>query len=185
MRKKLVLMLMVFLSLGCLSLSACQTKPSTVSVFDPEQYRVIAYCGDAADFENGGIYMTHSSGRNDLVGEAYDAFIWEGKPGETMPDFPSPDDVEEWSPRSDCLQGGTGIETETRTILFCEGVPNLGDYFLYNLPDCPAVYIPDSVKSIGEHTFAENAITVIHCHAGSYAEQYAKSHGMKYEIVNE
>ena len=166
-----------------LCFSACQSK---ASIFDPAQYRSIAGCVDEATFENGGICMTHSSGRNDLVGEeAYSAFIWQGEPDEIMPDYPSSDNVEEWSRRRDCLQGGTGIDTETNVILFCEGVPNLGDYFLYNLPECPAVFIPDSVKSIGEHTFAENAITVIHCHAGSYAEQYAKDHGMKCEIVNE
>ena len=162
--------------------------PATLSIFDPARYENadVATWLDIAAFENGGLWMEHRISMDESVSDDwYAVFVWQGEPVKGMPDFPSPENSGEWGQRHDCLQGGTGIDTETNVILFCEGVPNLGDYFLYNLPECPAVFIPDSVKSIGEHTFAENAITVIHCHAGSYAEQYAKDHGMKYEIVKE
>ena len=182
MKRLVWLPLLTWLLLACLCLTACQAN----SIFNPARYKGFAKCLDSASFENGGICMEHSSGQNALVGdEPYAAFIWQGKSGETMPDFPSPENTEDGNKRCDCLRGGMGFEVEKRTILFCEGVPNLGDYLMYEMTECPAVYIPDSVKSIGEHTFPENTGLVIHCHAGSYAEQYAKAHGMKCEIVEE
>ena len=44
------------------------------------------------------------------------------------------------------------------------------------------VYIPSSVTQIDHGLLDGNPDAVIKCEAGSYAEQYAKDNGLKYEI---
>ena len=157
--------------------------PMTLSIFDPNYYdgTMMTKCGDGTI-----LGMAHHTAGDERVGnELYNAYVWIAEEDGMMPDFPSPESADESHQRHDCLQGGNGLDLEKRAVLFCEGVPNLGDYLMYGMTECPAVYIPDSVQSIGEHTFPENTTMVIHCHAGSYAEQYAKSHGIACEIVEE
>ena len=68
-------------------------------------------------------------------------------------------------------------------IVFIEGLPNIGDYLFFNHPTVSMVCIPDSVKEIGEHAFCDNCKTIIGCHKGSYAESYAKAHGLTVKII--
>ena len=48
----------------------------------------------------------------------------------------------------------------------------------------PTITIPDSVMNIGENAFSDmDAKFVIECSAGSYAEEYARKHKIKYQLV--
>lgn len=67
----------------------------------------------------------------------------------------------------------------SKAVLFLEGVPNLGDYLFFYERNVEKVYIPDSVKEIGEHTFSRFTDVTFYCHPGSYAEEFAKSHNIE------
>ncbi|MBR3289270.1 MAG: hypothetical protein IKI63_00670 [Clostridia bacterium] len=85
--------------------------------------------------------------------------------------------------RPPVLSGNTELSRDAVEILFCEGVPNIGDYLFSQRPELTRVYLPDSVTEIGEHAFAEGCQTTIYCHRGSCAEQYAKDHGLSYQLI--
>ena len=118
----------------------------------------------------------------ELLGDAL-IYSWiteaEGQtaPPERMADL-TPDGA-----RPPALSGNTDQARDIVEILFCEGVPNIGDYLFSQRPELTRVYLPDSVTEIGEHAFAEDCQTTIYCHRGSCAEQYAKKHGMSYQII--
>ena len=72
----------------------------------------------------------------------------------------------------------------------------LGDYAFYNCTGLRNITIPPNVKSISESAFIGSAIgaadtaeaaasdvLTIYCESGSYAEEYAKANGIKYEIA--
>lgn len=60
-----------------------------------------------------------------------------------------------------------------------DGVTHLATGAFYNCKLLKSVYVPESVKMIEDDCFDDSDDElVIHCAAGSYAEQYAKEHGI-------
>ena len=175
---------------------AKQIKQSGIDIFDPENYKTGMQGEIIAAEEIVGAGALHCSfgmlakqfadpALFELVGQA-GIFIWDPSMEDAsslttvrMPDL-EPDDR-----RPAIFSKDSDVYHDVYEVLFCTGVPNIGDYLFYQRPDLTRVYLPDSVTEIGAHAFADNCQTTIYCHAGSYAEQYAKDHGMKYEIVNE
>lgn len=125
----------------------------------------------------------------DKNGEGYDLFVWrktatlDGVPVTKMRDFDESYFVKESEDEPDPNVIEAYGDNTKRYMVFTDGVPNFGDYLFHNMPDVPKIYVPDSVKEIGEHTFDEGCQTVIACHKGSYAEEFANAHGMTVEIV--
>ncbi len=125
----------------------------------------------------------------DKNGEGYDLFVWrenatlDGVPVTKMRDFDESYFVKESEDEPDPNVIEAYGDNTKRYMVFTDGVPNFGDYLFHNMPDVPKIYVPDSVKEIGEHTFDEGCKTVIACHKGSYAEEFANAHGMTVEIV--
>lgn len=109
-------------------------------------------------------------------------WIDESTEGQNAP----PDRMADLTPdgaRPPVLSGNTEMSRDVIEILFCEGVPNIGDYLFSQRPELTRVYLPDSVTEIGEHAFADGCQTTIYCHRGSCAEQYAKDHGLSYQLI--
>ena len=69
-------------------------------------------------------------------------------------------------------------------VLFLNGVPNLGDYLMFFERRVKEVYIPNTVKKIGDHTFSQFADVSIYCYSGSYAEEYAKTHNIECHLLD-
>lgn len=184
---------------GCdpvLDEKAEQIKQSGIDIFDPDNYKTGMKGEIIAAEEIVGAGVLHCSFGTlteqfadptlfELVGQA-GIFIWNPSAEDAsdhatvrMPDL-GPDDR-----RPAIFSADSDLYHDVYEVLFCTGVPNIGDYLFYRRPDLTRVYLPDSVTEIGEHAFADNCQTTIYCHAGSYAEQYAKDHGIKYAIVKE
>ena len=83
---------------------------------------------------------------------------------------------------------GSGIKTiDTDTFNYCsslksinipEGVTSIGAYSFASCKSLTTVEIPSSVLSIGSNAFKNSNNVTIKCEAGSYAEKYAKEHGI-------
>ena len=85
----------------------------------------------------------------------------------------------------DCFDTYTTNLFGSGNVLFLDGVPNLGDYLMFfEQRRIKNVYIPNSVKEIGEHTFSQFADVCIHCYSGSYAEEYAKTHNIECHLLD-
>lgn len=86
------------------------------------------------------------------------------------------------------------------------GVTSIGDWAFVDCCNLTSITIPDSVTSIGRRTFSgchsltsitiPNSVTrigwdvfygcdnlVVHCHKGSYAEDYCIANGVRYEVI--
>ena len=188
---------------------AKQIRQSGIDVFDYAVYEncCVGSAGDSsAKTSNYSIYMTDPNGTPlcpsseinlgaeqlsqrfsppalyDILGEAL-IYSWvteterQAAPPERMADL-TPDGA-----RPLALSGNTDRDRDILEILFCEGVPNIGDYLFSQRPELTRVYLPNSVSEIGEHAFADNCQTTIYCHRGSCAEQYAQKHGMSYKLI--
>lgn len=66
------------------------------------------------------------------------------------------------------------------TIEIPEGIYEIQDRAMKGCPTLRVVHIPSSVTNIGEDLFEENAQVTIYGKAGSYAETYAKEHGISF-----
>lgn len=84
----------------------------------------------------------------------------------------------------DCFDTGTTNAFLNGKVLFLDGVPNLGDYLMFFERRIKEVYIPNTVKKIGEHTFSRFADVSIFCYSGSYAEEYAKTHNIECHLLD-
>ena len=84
----------------------------------------------------------------------------------------------------DCFDTRVTNAFSNGTVLFLNGVPNLGDYLMFFERRIKEVYIPNTVKKIGEHTFSQFADVSIFCYSGSYAEEYAKTHNIECHLLD-
>ena len=69
------------------------------------------------------------------------------------------------------------------SIVLPESVKEIGNYAFSGCTSLTSVVIPDSVKEIDWHAFdnCNRKKFIIHAPSGSYAEQYAKEYGIKFE----
>ena len=71
-----------------------------------------------------------------------------------------------------------------KKIEFSEELTEIGDRAFKDCVGLDIVTIPDSVTRIGETAFkGTNKMFIIQCSFGSYAEQYARAHKIKYQLV--
>lgn len=71
-----------------------------------------------------------------------------------------------------------------KRVEFSDSLCEIGERAFKDCSSLDIVTIPDSVKRIGESAFegTDNKF-IIQCSFGSYAEQYARSHRIKYQLV--
>ena len=73
---------------------------------------------------------------------------------------------------------------DIRLITIPEGYETIGDFSFADDPSPLEITIPRSVNSIGDECFSGSNVT-IHGYSGSYAEEYARSHRIKFLIIHE
>ena len=112
-----------------------------------------------------------------LITSYGDTFYWCGEQ-DRMADFEN-----DMTKVPDCFSSQVSNVFSSESVLFLDGVPNLGDYLMFFERRIKNVYIPDSVKEIGEHTFSRFADVTIYCNRGSYAEEFAKSHNIECHLL--
>lgn len=71
-----------------------------------------------------------------------------------------------------------------RLIKIPEGYETIGNFSFANDPSPLEITIPRSVTGIGDDCFAGSDVT-IHGYSGSFAEEYARSHRIKFLIIHE
>jgi len=69
------------------------------------------------------------------------------------------------------------------SITIPNGVTSIGSHAFCGCRSLTSITIPDSVTSIGYEAFSNWKKVTIYCYSGSYAEQYAKEHNIKYVII--
>ena len=62
-----------------------------------------------------------------------------------------------------------------------EGITVLGYGSFNGCRSLTDVYLPQSVEKIGDYAFAHCPKLTLHVPAGSYAEQYAKEHNIRFK----
>ena len=71
-----------------------------------------------------------------------------------------------------------------RKFEMSEFVTEIGDKAFYRCESLDMIYIPDSVTMIGDDAFSNTSKQfIIQCSFGSYAEQYARKHKVKYQLI--
>jgi hypothetical protein len=72
-----------------------------------------------------------------------------------------------------------------KQVTIAEGVEEIGDRAFFNTQNLKNIFIPDSVVGFGTKIFDswKPVDITIECHAGSYAEAFAKENGYKVKIV--
>lgn len=70
-----------------------------------------------------------------------------------------------------------------KEVIINEGAAAIDSWAFSYCENLKRVTLPDSVTSIEPETFLESAKVVIKGHAGTYAEDYCKKNGIKYEII--
>jgi len=94
----------------------------------------------------------------------------------------------EWSKQSNLIIAGKVLYEAGYSIygdvIVPEGIISISDYvFAMDFSErIDSVYIPASVTEIGESAFIDSPHIIIITPSGSYAEQYAKEHGISYKI---
>lgn len=74
--------------------------------------------------------------------------------------------------------------TELKKIEFSENLQEIGERAFRGCSSLDIITIPDSVEKIGETAFDRtNKMFIIQCSFGTYAEQYARSHKFKYQLI--
>lgn len=73
---------------------------------------------------------------------------------------------------------------DIRTLTIPEGYETIGDFSFADDPSPLDITIPRSVTSIGNDCFAGSDVT-IHGYSGSYAEEYARSHRIKFLVIHD
>ena len=121
---------------------------------------------------------SHSLAVNVDEKKAFETFRWVSD-ADYMIDFEN--DI---TKAPDCFDTRTTNVFENGDVLFLNGVPNLGDYLMFFERRIKEVYIPNTVKKIGDHTFSQFADVSIFCYSGSYAEEYAKTHNFECHLLD-
>lgn len=114
-------------------------------------------------------------------------FAWSGafKNREKMIDFKPVSAREDVYNGLPCIFDKGGSLNDESTVVFLDGVPNLGDYLFAFHTEVKSVYIPDSVKEIGEHTFLRGCKTTIYCNeSNEYVRTYAALHNMACYLID-
>lgn len=71
-----------------------------------------------------------------------------------------------------------------RKFEMSESVTEIGEQAFYGCKSMDMIYIPDSVAMIGDNAFADTSKQfIIQCSFGSYAEEYARKHKLKYQLI--
>lgn len=71
-----------------------------------------------------------------------------------------------------------------KRIELAEGITEIGDRAFRDCEALDILTIPDSVKKIGEDAFeGVSKKFIIQCSFGSYAEEYARNHKIKYQLI--
>ena len=71
-----------------------------------------------------------------------------------------------------------------RKFEMSESVTEIGEQAFYRCKSMDMIYIPDSVAMIGDNAFADTSKQfIIQCSFGSYAEEYARKHKLKYQLI--
>ena len=70
------------------------------------------------------------------------------------------------------------------SVAFRDGLTTIGDEAFSRCDSLSSVKIPASVEEIGRRSFPRNADLVIRGAAGSYAEEYARENGIRFEVVD-
>ena len=71
-----------------------------------------------------------------------------------------------------------------RKFEMSESVTEIGEQAFYRCKSMDMIYIPDSVTMIGDNAFADTSKQfIIKCSFGSYAEEYARKHKLKYQLI--
>lgn len=74
--------------------------------------------------------------------------------------------------------------TQLKKIEFSESLLEIGERAFKGCSSMDIITIPDSVKKIGDTAFdGTNKRFIIQCSFGTFAEQYARSHKFKYQLV--
>ena len=74
--------------------------------------------------------------------------------------------------------------TQLKKIDFSESLREIGERAFKGCSALDIITIPDSVEKIGETAFdGTNKMFIIQCSFGTYAEQYARSHRFKYQLI--
>ena len=69
-------------------------------------------------------------------------------------------------------------------IIISEGIERIGWFAFSNCTSLLKIYIPNSVTSIGHSAFGDFSDSItIYCESGSFAESYAKSYGIRFELL--
>ena len=63
-------------------------------------------------------------------------------------------------------------------------VTTIGDYVFSGCTELESIVIPDAVKSIGDNAF-DKCDPTVYGRSGSYAEEYAEKHNLKFKLVSE
>ena len=71
-----------------------------------------------------------------------------------------------------------------KKIKLAEGIEFIGSEAFRGCINISDIFIPDSVGFMGENTFAEmDDKFLIQCSSGSYAEDYARTHKIRYQLI--
>ena len=73
--------------------------------------------------------------------------------------------------------------TAVEAVILPEGIESIGWFAFYGCVGLRSIAIPSSVKTIEYGAFDGCTSLVIYCEKGSFAEQYAKSYGIR--VVND
>ena len=69
-------------------------------------------------------------------------------------------------------------------VILGHGVQTIGAYAFHGCENLRTMFISDTVKDIGKHAFDMCPLLTIQCHKGTYGEEYAKTHDIKFEYVS-
>lgn len=73
--------------------------------------------------------------------------------------------------------------TAAETVIIQDALVEIGDYSFSDMPALSDIWLPQSVTSIGNHTFEGSESVTIHGIFGSYVDFWAHEHGVLFTAV--